>query len=226
MKLYPPIKEFYDNIAKRDHAIESVEHLLACKTQGFGNAIEPYIGWGMKGHNGIDWGVKEGTNVFASHDGRVIQSGGDQKAGIGVTIQDGEKKTIYWHLRAAIAPVGLYVKAGDIIGSSGNTGWSTGPHLHFGLKLVNSNGVVLDRNNGYDGAVDPSQYFVWYNMFELVQVIGSKDVWLVRDGKRSLVYNASALQLISDFASIKTITKGELDTYPDTGKVLASLDQE
>lgn len=60
-----------------------------------------------------------------------------------------------------------------------------------------------------------------------VQVAGQKDVWLVRDGKRSLVYNLLAFNLVSgDFTKIEMISQDQLNAIPDTGKVLAGLDQE
>lgn len=60
-----------------------------------------------------------------------------------------------------------------------------------------------------------------------VTVEGQKDVWLVKDGKRSLVYNALAFTLISgEWGKIEKITQEQLNALPDTGKVLAGLDQE
>lgn len=159
--IYPPIRVFYDRIANREHEIESVKHLLACKSQGFGENPDMYAPMGLKGHNGLDWGLKEGTPIYASHNGRVTQVSTDEKAGLGVVITDSDKKTIYWHMSKVIAVKNVLVDSGDIIGLSGNTGFSTGPHLHFGYKpLINGN--VEDRDNGFDGAVDPSPFFVWF----------------------------------------------------------------
>jgi len=65
------------------------------------------------------------------------------------------------------------------------------------------------------------------SMAKFVKVEGEEDVWSVLNGKRSLVYNALAFNLVSaDWASIKTITQAELIAIPDTGKVIAGLDQE
>jgi hypothetical protein len=86
------------------------------------------------GHHGVDYGVAIGTPVQASADGTVsaVSSGGD--FGFRVEIDHGGGyKTLYGHLSAAQCSIGMSVKQGQVIASSGNAGRSTGPHLHFGL---------------------------------------------------------------------------------------------
>lgn len=206
--------------------LHNLKEFFECQTQGFGGNEDIYKQFGLKGHNGLDFAYEEGTEVFASHDGHAFFTK-DTSAGLGVIITGKNVKTIYWHLKSSHLPylLSVPVKKGELIGFGDSTGFSTGHHLHFGLKLLDDNGQVLNRDNGYDGAVDPTPYLMM-NMFEVVQVSGQKDVWLVRDGKRSLIYNADALLLISDFTDIKTVTQAELNALPDTGKVLASINQE
>jgi hypothetical protein len=85
-------------------------------------------------HKGIDFGSKMGTPVKAAVAGTVIKANTGDNGGYGnlVTIksQDGTE-TRYAHLSNIGVKEGQQVKAGDIIGNSGNTGRSTGPHLHF-----------------------------------------------------------------------------------------------
>lgn len=89
------------------------------------------------GHNGVDFGCVVGTPVRAAHGGRVIRADMDT-TGYGLHVRvlhaDGWG-TIYAHLSALTARVGQTVTPGDELGKSGSTGWSTGPHLHFELRM-------------------------------------------------------------------------------------------
>jgi hypothetical protein len=122
-------------------------------TQRFGDNYDKYMEkWGIPGHNGIDFGVDVGTPVYAARGGTVRLIANDPD-GYGKYVrlahEDGVE-TYYGHL-TDIAQLGAVVAAGDVIGWSGNTGWSTGPHLHFGVKV---NGVATDPE-GYTGPVSP-----------------------------------------------------------------------
>jgi len=137
-------------------------------TQPFGaNFVNFYSNLGLKGHNGLDFRAKHGCPILASHAGKVAFSGTDGEGGISITlefIKNGEGfKTIYYHLLNVNVAIGEKVRAGDIIGFADNTGkYTTGDHLHFGMKLI-KNGIVLNCDNGYKGAVDPSPYFANYH---------------------------------------------------------------
>jgi murein DD-endopeptidase MepM/ murein hydrolase activator NlpD len=86
-------------------------------------------------HNGIDIENKKGTPVQAVTDGKVIFAAYKGNSGRLVIIQHSNGyQTIYAHLDNIKIKKGNYVKKGDIIGTVGNTGVSTGPHLHFGLR--------------------------------------------------------------------------------------------
>jgi len=99
-----------------------------------------------KGHNGIDYGLPVGNPVVAAADGVIeradldSQTAHDPKKGYGYHIRilhpDGTR-TIYAHLKenGFLVTTGQNVRMGDVIGRSGNTGMSTGPHLHFELRL-------------------------------------------------------------------------------------------
>jgi len=93
----------------------------------------------FRAHHGIDYAGSIGTPIHAANDGRVIFMG--RKGGYGNTVvikHAGGYKTLYGHLRSFNRSVrGKKVKKGTIIGFLGNSGMSTGPHLHFGLSLNN-----------------------------------------------------------------------------------------
>jgi murein DD-endopeptidase MepM/ murein hydrolase activator NlpD len=102
-------------------------------------------------HQGIDIPLAEGTKVYAAAAGKVTaaQSGaGARSYGLYVKIKHSDKyETLYAHLSRIDVSVGQEVSEGQQIGLSGNTGFSTGPHLHFGLYR---NGSAIDPS-GYVG---------------------------------------------------------------------------
>lgn len=93
---------------------------------------------GLHGYNGIDFGASRGTPVFASAGGQVIvarSSGYNGGYGKYVVIShDNGTQTLYGHLNAVTVSVGQAVGQGQYIGDVGNTGRSTGPHLHFEVR--------------------------------------------------------------------------------------------
>lgn len=115
-------------------------------TSAFGYRKAPVKG-ASTGHSGIDIGVSVGTSVKAIADGIVIAaSGGMRGYGNGVFIDHGiiNGKHIvseYGHLSEFCVRTGEKVKAGQIIAKSGNTGISTGPHLHLTIR---ENGVPVN----------------------------------------------------------------------------------
>jgi murein DD-endopeptidase MepM/ murein hydrolase activator NlpD len=99
-------------------------------------------GWGETpavnpaGHNGIDFALPIGTEIFACHNGHVrVSEYQDTGFGQVIVVENEEIETTYGHLSERLVFVGDVVSAGDVIGLSGNTGASTGPHLHFGLRI-------------------------------------------------------------------------------------------
>ena len=97
--------------------------------------------WGRL-HAGTDVGVPQGTTVRASRGGQVITAGWVGGYGNCVIIDHGDGvATRYGHLSEVLVSVGQYVDQGDQIALSGNTGRSTGPHLHFEIRI---NGEAVD----------------------------------------------------------------------------------
>jgi len=107
---------------------------------------------GIKGHDGIDFALNEETVIKAVDNGKVIHAGNDPY-GLTVIIEHEWGTTYYGHLRKTSVQEGEIVTKDQEIGRSGNTGNSTGPHLHFSIKPKDSN-----EQNGYNGMVNPLSY--------------------------------------------------------------------
>lgn len=87
------------------------------------------------GHNGLDIAVPVGTPIQTTMDGQVVHAGwNNQGYGNLVIVENGAYRTYYAHLSSIPVSVGDTVNAGEIIGLSGNTGNSTGPHLHYEIR--------------------------------------------------------------------------------------------
>ncbi|MBV2165376.1 MAG: M23 family metallopeptidase [Kaistella sp.] len=108
-------------------------------TSGYGSRIHPIFGM-HKMHNGIDLKADH-EDVYAVLDGIVTESGWDSKGGGNyIKIKHFDRfETAYLHLSQLYYKTGEKVRAGFIIGKSGNTGNSTGPHLHFAVKEYGRN---------------------------------------------------------------------------------------
>jgi murein DD-endopeptidase MepM/ murein hydrolase activator NlpD len=105
-------------------------------TQEYGNTA--FAKWAYKTgfHNGVDFRASIGTPVYAAEDGEVFAVGNNGRVQYGkfvVIKHNNNLATIYAHLSRQIVQKGNTVKRGQVIGYSGNTGYSTGPHLHFGV---------------------------------------------------------------------------------------------
>lgn len=114
---------------------------------------EKYKKFGLSGHDGIDFDVPIGTPIYATDEGQVLISEEDWDYGTSVVIDHVWGKSYYGHLSELKVERGEEVKKGQLIALSGNTGLSTGPHLHFGIKpKINSS------DNGFYGKIDPAAY--------------------------------------------------------------------
>jgi murein DD-endopeptidase MepM/ murein hydrolase activator NlpD len=91
------------------------------------------------GHQGLDFGAPEGTPVQSTMSGKVVYAGwNDQGYGNLVIVQNGDRQTYYGHLSEITVENGQELESGTIIGLSGNTGNSTGPHLHYEVRVNNT----------------------------------------------------------------------------------------
>jgi len=113
-------------------------------TSGFGGRNAPMAG-ASTNHKGIDIGTPIGTTIYASSGGVVEHAGWAAGYGYLVTINHPNgMQTRYAHLSKVYVSVGQYVSQGQVIAASGNTGNSTGPHLHFEVRI---GGVAYDPRN-------------------------------------------------------------------------------
>lgn len=145
-----------------------------------------YHQFGMNGHNGIDIATWTGEEIYhaATFDG-WWRSEVDARGGIGVDVvsygplffpmpiptelintaipvEGGFThfvKMRYWHLSKALGHERKHITVGSVIGLAGNTGVSSGPHLHFAPKWCLPDGRGVGNNNGYAGAFDPGPYY-------------------------------------------------------------------
>ena len=100
-------------------------------TSGYGLRIDPFT-QAMAKHEGIDFSAAVGTPIIASASGVVSRSGWDSQYGNVIEIKHAEGfKTRYAHASQLLVRVGQTVNRGDVIAKVGNTGRSTGPHLHY-----------------------------------------------------------------------------------------------
>lgn len=118
-------------------------------TQQYGEVIDGVTYQG-KPHTGIDYGIPEGTPILASADGTVMMAG-ESTSGYGKYViirHDDGNATLYAHLSRISTRMNWRVGQGDLIGYSGQTGYATGPHLHFEARR---------RWNDYTSHFDPMQ---------------------------------------------------------------------
>lgn len=113
-------------------------------TSGFGYRVAPTAG-ATSYHGAIDYGAPTGSPVYAADSGTVVTSHLSATAGNFIVINHGNgMQTLYMHMSARYVSVGQSVSKGDNIGAVGSTGISTGPHLHFEVKV---NGVSVNPLN-------------------------------------------------------------------------------
>lgn len=105
-----------------------------------------------RGHSGVDIGMPIGTPLQSVQPGVVdkVVDFGDKNIGRGVLIRFEDGTTgIYGHMKTVVVDKGQHVDPGQLLGYSGSTGRSTGPHLHFGLKDTMT-GEFLDPSSYID----------------------------------------------------------------------------
>ena len=126
-------------------------------TSYFGMRIDP-IYHVRKFHSGLDFSAARGTEIFATGDGTVteVKTGFNGGYGTYVKINHGfSYSTMYAHMQKAAVKVGQKVKRGQLIGYVGNTGKSSGPHVHY---EVQKNGVPINPVNFMYKDITPEMY--------------------------------------------------------------------
>lgn len=141
-KEYEKAMKIYNTTTQELYAKEDFIYPLESKiTSNFGtrriynNEFKSY-------HSGTDFKAKVGTPIKAVNDGIIVISENRFYAGNSIVINHGQGLySCYFHLNKMNYKVGDFVKRGDIIGVSGDTGRVTGPHLHFSFRL---HGIQVD----------------------------------------------------------------------------------
>lgn len=140
--LRPPFNGTYRLTALFDHRYPNYAldgEITAYTGESVPNGSPHYY----QGHSGVDWSMPVGTRILAAADGVVEVAyrtrnpdGADGPYGVIVVLRHSNNyRTLYAHLLTHTVQVGSFVSAGQVIGLSGNTGRSSGPHLHFGVYL-------------------------------------------------------------------------------------------
>lgn len=137
-------------------AIQPVSDLkLKQMASGYGYRIDPVYGT-SKFHEGMDFAADIGTPVYATGNARVEEADWNSGYGNLIVLDHGYNYTTrYAHLSKMHVKAGQMVKRGDLIGEVGNTGKSTGPHLHYEVRF---GGVPQNPVNYYFYDLTPAQY--------------------------------------------------------------------
>lgn len=155
-KSFDKLMSSSEKVKEKMKRIPSIRPVAGGIVSGFGNRIHP-INKVRHIHSGIDFVAKSGTPVVATADGEVVVSGIKGNGyGIHVDINHGfGYLTKYAHLSKVAVNVGQKVKRGDIIGYTGNTGLSKGPHLHYEIE---KNGKKINPIDYFSSDLSPQQY--------------------------------------------------------------------
>jgi len=119
-------------------------------TQVWGVNQSSYAKFGLLGHNGVDYGLPLRTDILAPHNGKIVEVYYDATGyGLYIKIENTKEGSVLGHLAENHVSIGDVVTEGALIAKSGNTGNSTGPHLHWGWYLLPRN-----RGDGFLGYQD------------------------------------------------------------------------
>lgn len=148
---------FFDtklNSKDKDFILKSIPNSSPLKeifvTSNFGNRIHPILNV-YKFHTGIDLRAEIGTNVYSTADGVVLKIQNFDNGGYGKYIIISHNfgfQTLFAHLDNTFVEEGDFIRKGTIIGSSGNTGRSNGPHLHYEIQYLQK-------------PIDPLSFLYW-----------------------------------------------------------------
>ena len=137
-----------EDVLEQETLVESISEIVVSGTAGLMQPVYGYLltsefgpRWGRQ-HNGIDMALQEGSPVYAAKDGTVTWSGYKESYGNLIIIDHGDgMETYYAHCSRLDVAAGQQITAGQQIAAVGSTGNSTGPHLHFELRI---GGIACD----------------------------------------------------------------------------------
>lgn len=147
-------KEIPDNVSLDDYKLNQTMVLPLADghtTSEFGVRTHP-ISADLGFHAGIDIAAKEGSEIYAAFDGVVKVADSDIWNGNYIKLQhDNNIMTVYCHCSKLNVKAGQKIRAGEVIGFVGSTGNSTGPHLHFELRI---NDISYNPTKALESAVN------------------------------------------------------------------------
>lgn len=158
-KSYDEIVVLAQNKEKMLEAIPAIQPVankdLTRVASGYGMRMDP-IYHSRRFHAGMDFTAPTGTDIYATGNGRVLSAGWQQGYGNCVEIDHGfGYVTLYAHMHTISVNAGQTVNRGEVIGLVGNTGKSTGPHLHY---EVHYKGEIMNPQNYYFLDLTPEEY--------------------------------------------------------------------
>lgn len=128
-------RSLFPNMAEVRAAIPGIWPVRGYITGRFGKRLDPFSGEGAF-HPGVDIGARYGTDVKATGDGMVIEAERDAGYGRSIVLDHGNGITTrYAHMSRLFVVVGEEVTRGEVIGAVGMSGRTTGPHLHYEIRL-------------------------------------------------------------------------------------------
>ncbi len=148
-------KELQEEIRKSEEANRNNQTAVggfiwptACRliTGGYGGRDAPCPGASTY-HLGVDIGASWGSDIYATKAGTVMLANEGWNYGLGYCVKiqhDDGTSTVYGHMSRVIAVVGQRVAQGQVIGKIGSTGVSTGPHLHYEIRIGGVNGTAVN----------------------------------------------------------------------------------
>ena len=157
------LDEVYEMAKKKEKMLASIPAIqpihnvdLTRTASGYGMRIHPIYKTRMM-HTGMDFTAPTGTEIYSTGDGTVVEVDYNQNGyGKHIVIDHGYGyQTLYAHLKKYNVRVGQKVKRGDVIGEVGNTGRSTGPHLHY---EVIKDGQKINPVHFYSNDLSPEEY--------------------------------------------------------------------
>lgn len=127
---------YFEDVLRKRESTPSIWPVEGRLTDSFGNRRDPFGGGSAEFHSGQDIATAWGSEVVAAAGGQVVFAGWQIGYGQVVVLDHGDGLTTrYGHLSRLDVAVGQYLKRGELLGRVGSTGRSTGPHLHYEVRI-------------------------------------------------------------------------------------------
>lgn len=162
-------KAFVMKFIPNGNPLEHYNHISA----DFGYRVHPLF-FTRHLHSGVDFATPIGTPVYATADG-VVNTAGYTTGGYGYIVKIEHSlgfMTYYAHLSSVAVQKGAFVKRGELIAYTGNTGQSTGPHLHYEIRflgnLINPKHFINWKMNNFDSIFEKERSIVWQSLLATI----------------------------------------------------------